>query len=49
MVILVIADAYLARVGGETMAEFGDRCAGQWDATRRLVGHPPPRPGEVEV
>ena len=41
MVSLVIGDAYLSRVGGETMAEFQDRAADLFERAKRLVGSEP--------
>ena len=38
MVSLVLADAYLSRVGGETMKEFQARAADLSERAQRLVG-----------
>ena len=46
MVTMVLADACLARVGGETVAEFQDRFATLRERARGLVGGAPARPGE---
>ena len=38
MVALVLADAVLARVGGESMGEFRERHDALWQRVRKLVG-----------
>jgi chorismate synthase len=45
MVALVVADAALARIGGETMDEFGARYRTHQDRVRELGAGPPPEGG----